>query len=237
MKIIFIGDAHLSGLDDANMAPLCSFIDSLWPINTLVIMGDLFDVWTGTNKATLREYAPLLKSLRVLKCKGTKIVYLEGNHDFSLGKFFTGDLLAEVYPEEHTMEIDGKRLYLSHGDTVHMKAGDKLWRLFLRSPLFTLLSKLLGSNNVWRIAKKLSSKSRYYGAKKDVESAIRAFAEKKLASEGYDGVIFGHSHVGGIHKEAAGSGTGFYANPGGWVNEKSYLIYEDGEFRMEIFNG
>ena len=63
MKIVFIGDAHIKGLSDPEMPALCAFIDSLWPINTLVIMGDLFDVWTGTNKVTLHEYGPLLQSL------------------------------------------------------------------------------------------------------------------------------------------------------------------------------
>ncbi len=236
MKIIFIGDAHINGLGDPGMAPLCSFIDSLWPINTLVIMGDLFDVWTGTNKVTMHEYGPLLQRLRVLKCKGTRIIYLEGNHDFSMGHFFTGDLMADVYPENHTLEIDGKKLYLSHGDTVRMSASDKLWRAFLRSALFTIISKLLGPRKVWQIAKKLSNKSRYYGAKKEVESAIKEFATKKLM-DGYDGVVFGHSHVGGVLEEATGPGTGFYANPGGWVNERSYLIYEEGKLRMEKFDG
>ncbi len=236
MKTIFIGDAHIKGLDDPGMAPLCSFIDSLWPVNTLVIMGDLFDVWTGTNDVTMNEYGPLLQRLRVLKCKGTKIIYIEGNHDFSMGHFFTGDLMADVYPESHTMNIDGKKIYLSHGDTVLMSAGEKLWRAFLRSPLFTILSKLLGPKMVWKTARKLSHKSRNYGAKKEVESALNEFAAKKLA-EGYDGVIFGHSHVGGIHDEAAGPGTGFYANPGGWINEKSYLVYDNSELRMEKLSG
>ncbi len=240
MKTIFIADAHIKGLKDPEMIILSTFLDDLEEVETLVILGDLFDFWTGSNSVVLSEYKPLIKSLMDLHSHGTDIIYIEGNHDFSMGEFFTETLGASVHPNSAGLMLDGKRVYLSHGDTVNMNAGYWLWRSFLRSSLFKFLTSIIPPETVWNIAKDLSKKSRsrdYGSGKPAIERNLKRFAELQIA-KGFDVCILAHSHVGGVHDHLPtkeNKYTGIYANPGGWINEKSYLVYEDGEFRTEVY--
>jgi UDP-2,3-diacylglucosamine hydrolase len=82
MKIIFIADCHLKGLGDPNQEALCAFLDGLFKIDKLVILGDFFDFWVGLNNVVYTEYKPVLKSLFALSESGVEIIYIEGNHDF-----------------------------------------------------------------------------------------------------------------------------------------------------------
>ncbi|MBI5587210.1 MAG: UDP-2,3-diacylglucosamine diphosphatase [Deltaproteobacteria bacterium] len=236
MKIVFIADAHLKGLDDPNQKKFVDFLDSLCGADKLVVLGDLFDFWTGYNRVVEMNYRPALEALLRLKRRGVDIVYIEGNHDFSMGSFFTDTLKALVCPDSHILELNGKRYYLSHGDTIGMTFGYRLWRGFLRSPLFGVTARLVTPRGVWKAALYLSNRSRdrhnrgssRYNA---TENSIREFAAKKL-SEGVDGVITGHSHSPGVHNLKGG----VYANPGSLIDGE-YLVWEDGAFKVERGGG
>ncbi|MBI5468174.1 MAG: UDP-2,3-diacylglucosamine diphosphatase [Deltaproteobacteria bacterium] len=232
MKIVFIADAHLKGLDDPNQKTIVEFLDSLRAIDKLVVLGDLFDFWTGYNRVVERNYRPTLDALVRLKKRGASIVYIEGNHDFSMGRFFTDTLKAEVCPDSAVLDLNGKKYYLSHGDTVRMTAGYRLWRSFLRSPLFAVTAAVVRPAGVWKVALYLSERSRGHHNREAsrhnaTEKSLREFAAKKI-SEGVDGVIMGHSHSSGVHSLSGG----VYANPGSLIDGE-YLVWEDGRFRVE----
>ncbi len=233
MKIVFVADAHLKGADDPNQVELCRFLDGLRGVDILVVLGDLFEFWTGLNEVVYYRYLPVLKSLMELKEQGTRIIYIEGNHDFSIGAFFTDLLGAEVYPESFYLRVDGRVFFLSHGDTVNKTFTYSLWRAFLRSGVFSVLTALLPPHVVWKIALFLSKRSRAYNQKGFyVERLLRGFARKKIGN-GVDGVILAHSHIPGIHAE----GNGIYANPGSWAGDRTFLVCEKGEFRLERYQG
>jgi UDP-2,3-diacylglucosamine hydrolase len=235
MKIVFIADAHIKGLDDPNQKSLAQFIDGLGNVDTLVILGDLFDFWTGFGNAVYCHYIPLLNSLIRLRRAGTNIIYVEGNHDFSMGDFFTGVLGAKVIPYYEVTDFDGKKFYLSHGDSVDGGLGHALWSRFLRSFVLKIMARIAGPSAVWNIAGRLSINSRKYNKPfEKVDAKLRVFAKQKI-SNGCFAVILGHSHLAGTHKEEADGKKGFYINPGSWMNNCSYAIYENGKFSIENY--
>lgn len=235
MKIIFIADAHLKGIDDPASERLAGFLDGLAAFDTLVILGDLFDIWCGFNKVVYYQYLPVLNSLKRLKASGTKIIYIEGNHDFSMKGFFENELGAEVHAESLEMEADGRHMYLAHGDTVSMNTRYSLWRGFLRSRAFGVLTWALPAALVWRIASMLSRRSRTrLGPSSTIEARQKEFATRKVAS-GIDAVVMGHSHVAGVHDIHGGGVRGIYANPGAWT-DGSYLLCSNGEFHVEKYD-
>lgn len=239
MKTIFIADAHLKGPKDPNQQAIIEFIGGLNDIGTLVILGDFFDFWIGENSFIFRRYLPVLDSLLRLKSRGTKIIYLEGNHDFSVGGFFTVGLGASVHRDTCDFIDGGKRMLLSHGDIVSMTFGYKLWRAFIRSLFFRGFTRALSAispKTVWRIGGYLSRRSRAYDADnnergKRIEGALKTYARERIA-EGYDCVVLAHSHVGGIHVESVDDRSGIYANPGSWLAGMNYLVYENGKFTL-----
>ena len=122
MKTVFISDTHLYGLADKNQQTLVDLLDRIKEdTNLLIILGDLFDFYVGDNKKAREEYRPLLDKLLEIKEKGIGIKYLEGNHDFFLGSFFSRDIEVEIYPDFLEMELERKRIYLAHGDLVNSR--------------------------------------------------------------------------------------------------------------------
>ncbi|MEE9613632.1 MAG: UDP-2,3-diacylglucosamine diphosphatase [Thermodesulfobacteriota bacterium] len=234
MKAVFIADSHIKGLDDPNQSSLCRFLDTVEPPDMLVIVGDLFDAWTGFNHAVFYRYFPLLMSLSRLRERGTEIVYVEGNHDFTMGEFFTGFLGAKVYPDTCELDLDGKRVLVAHGDTAEKDIWYTLWRgclrLFIRAISFS-------PSLVWNIGGWISRKTRTYSPDRAaaIEGRQRAFARRRIRG-GLDGVILAHSHKQAFHREETEGKEGFYANPGAWTaGSMDYLVYEDGEFRLERY--
>jgi UDP-2,3-diacylglucosamine hydrolase len=237
MKIVFLADSHLKGLDDPNQKILCSFLDGLFKVDKLVILGDFFDMWTGLNKVVYKEYKPVLQSLFALSESGVEIIYLEGNHDFNMGPYFTETLKAKVYPESCGLMLGERKVYLTHGDAIMMNFGYSLLRGFLRGPIFKVLNRVLPPHLIWDTGNLMSQGSRGYSNEKTAritEKKQKIYA-KKMIADGFDGVMMGHSHAGGVHHGIAEGLEGFYANPGGWVNDQSFLLYEDGELSLKNY--
>lgn len=228
MKTVFVADSHLKGLDDPCQASVVGFIDGLSGIDTFIILGDFFENWPGENRVALEQYQPVLSSLVRLKERGVKLVYVEGNHDFHIGRFFTQTLGAEVRTEVYEAAIDGRRIYAAHGDTISMTLSYRLWRWFLRSSVAGFIIRAMGPERAWRLGLEMSSGSRRYSNNgKEVDAAIMRFAKAKIDA-GIDAVVSAHSHQSGVHK----IGNGVYANPGSLRDAMNHLILEDGVFRI-----
>lgn len=238
MKLIILADAHLKGLDDPNQKGLVEFLDSLAGIDTLVLLGDIFDFWTGCFKGYVYpQYMPVLESLVRLRSRGINIIYLEGNHDFSMGAFFENNLGARVYPDFFEGDIDGVRMHLAHGDAIAGGFVHTFWRWFLRTGLLGFIARAAGPRFVWDVAMGMSTKSRTYSrGYEKIEAKLKAFAQAKF-NAGVGAVILGHSHVAGVHTEVIDGRTVVYANPGSWASDRSYLFYEGGKFEVKKHGG
>ncbi|MBI5682232.1 MAG: UDP-2,3-diacylglucosamine diphosphatase, partial [Deltaproteobacteria bacterium] len=173
MKAVFISDAHLKNLSDNNYKTLLNFLDNLKNTNLLVILGDMFDFFSGYNKIAHKHHKPVLDRLLNLKDSGTKIIYLEGNHDFFMGRFFTETLEADVYSDNAEITLDGKKIFMAHGDMINKKDyGYRALRVFLRSWFIRLVFNILPSVVVWRIANYMSKSSRQYLGKGFYDEAL-----------------------------------------------------------------
>ncbi len=235
MRAIFIADAHLKGLNDPNQKHLCAFLENLKDIDKVFILGDLFEFWTGYNKTLEYNYSPVLVQFKRLKELSTDIIYVEGNHDFSVGPFFKDILGGAVYPDSADIILDGKRFFLAHGDIVEHSVSYKIWRRLLRSSITGLIIKMISHAFIWNVALCLSRTSRKNDKMDDrLDKLQKNFAKEKIA-QGFDIVIFAHSHVSEVSEIAANGKNGVYANPGDWVGEFSYLVYEDGNIRLERY--
>jgi UDP-2,3-diacylglucosamine hydrolase len=235
MKAIFIADAHLKGLNDPNQKYLCTFLENLKDIDKVFILGDLFEFWTGYNKTLEYNYSPVLTQFKRLKELSTDIIYVEGNHDFSVGPFFKDILGGAVYPDSADITLNGKRFFIAHGDIVEHSVSYKIWRRFLRSSITSLIIKIISHAFIWKIALWLAKTSRKnHRAGDTLDKRQKNFAKKKIMQD-FDVVILAHSHVSGISQITANGKNGVYANPGDWVGEFSYLVYEDGNIRLERY--
>ena len=233
MRTIFLADAHLHHPDDANYRLLLRFIQSLQgTADTLCILGDLFDFRVGLPALAFDEQEPLLVALEQLHAAGTRLIWLEGNHDFQLGVDLAKRLGAEIYPGPVQLELQGKLVSLCHGDLIN--EADWRYRLLyrtLRSRVTLQIGRMLPASAVQGLRSKLqrSSKGRYHKDRKrwDYSSMIRSHAAS-IRAEGAQALVLGHFHQPFIDQQ-----DGFtLVSLGDWISHYSYAELLDGSFRL-----
>ena len=102
--IYFISDIHLGGQpeeqEQVKKEALYGFLEKIKNEKaTLVILGDLFDLWYEYKHAIPKEHAEAVGKLFQLKEAGVEVYFILGNHDFWIGDFFAKDLRFHVFPD------------------------------------------------------------------------------------------------------------------------------------------
>jgi UDP-2,3-diacylglucosamine pyrophosphatase LpxH len=168
--------------------------------------------------------------------KGTKVIYIPGNHDEAL-RDYTGNHFGGVHVASEMIHTtaDGRRFLVLHGDEFdgvvrHAKwlaiMGDWAYNLMLAANVwFNIIRRRLGFG-YWSLSAYLKGKVK--NAVKYVDKFEHAVAEEARRRD-VDGVICGHIHKAEI-REMEGV---IYCNDGDWVESCTALV-EHHSGRMEI---
>jgi UDP-2,3-diacylglucosamine hydrolase len=259
MRAIFLSDAHLRKDSAENYRLLLQFFHGLQqeirvqakeggespatpasvlrPINALYLMGDFFDFWFGKGDRYYPGFDSIIRSLQEMKALGVQIHVFEGNHDFFLDDFFAKRLGFRVYQDDASIDLDGRRIYVAHGDLVdRTNRGYLLLRKILRSRLVYFLQNILPSRLLWWIALVFSDTSKAMWAQtgKRLTDKMCRFALEACA-EGYDGVILGHSHQPLVWEFSVKEERKVLVTLGDWLAYRSYLDYTDGRFSLKYY--
>jgi UDP-2,3-diacylglucosamine hydrolase len=237
---VFIADAHLREWDLDGQARVNRFLSrEKKNLETLVILGDLFEFWFDFGSSAFEGYRPIFDKLEELAQAGIQIVYVEGNHEFGLGSYFRNTLKAKIYPRCSVARLEGKRIYMAHGDLINRK--DMFYRIFrflLKNPLTYCAARTAGPVRTKKVASFLSGISRgrgYRGRVKEIEPRFQQFAIEK-AREGFDIVILAHNHLPNSCLLEVDGKEAHYFNVGDWIDHYSYLRYHPGQgFGIEYF--
>ncbi|MDX2479738.1 MAG: UDP-2,3-diacylglucosamine diphosphatase [Desulfuromusa sp.] len=159
MRAIFLSDAHLRHPQDNNYQLLLDFLNQQKDLDALFLLGDIFEFWLGYKHLVFTVYIPLLEKLHQLSKSGTKLYFVEGNHDFNLGPYFTETLNCTVIPDQQLINWDGQKIMLSHGDLLNPDRNYQRLRSLWRSWPIKFLSKVIHPDIVWSFAIWLSNKS------------------------------------------------------------------------------
>lgn len=233
MKDIFLADAHLLDPADNNYQRLLTFLrQQRGTIRNLVMLGDIFEFWVGYRHTVFAPFVPLLEELRLQRESGTELIFVEGNHDFHLGPYFSEILECRILPDGGTLELDGKRIFIAHGDQVNPDdRGYRLLRSALRCRLSRLLLALAPPDWAWRVsrwASRLSSRRKKSRVCYLPEELLLNFAQERFA-EGYDAVLIGHFHIPLYRK----LDEKLLVCLGDWIEQDSYAVFENGAFALK----
>lgn len=252
MRAVFISDAHLKDPGDAGHRRLSHFFDQLCGsaqgicetesaqspiVDHLIIAGDFFDFWFAKGGAIHPGFRPIVDRIAALSRSGVRISLCEGNHDFWLDGYFTGSLGITVYPEWADFEFDGRRILVSHGDTIDRTNRRYLaLRRFLRSPFAFHLQRIAPLALLWRAARLSSAMSKEMSDVSQIRltEIMYRFAKDKFA-EGYDAVVLGHCHKPCLREEMYEGRQKTFATLGDWITQDSYLLYDSGRFTLRRF--
>ncbi|RQW78278.1 MAG: UDP-2,3-diacylglucosamine diphosphatase [Geobacter sp.] len=242
MRKVFIADAHLRNATDPNYRRLLSFLAEMQGnTETLFILGDLFEFWIGYRQVPFTQYYPVLDQLRQLVESGTELIYFEGNHDFHMGPFFKETLKAQIHRSAATLELDGKRVYLCHGDQINRgDIGYRVLRFLLHNSLSAALVPVIPVNLVTKVAERMGRTSRKghqrHRLKWDYMAILREFAAARF-NEGHDALITGHFHLPLLEKESSNGADRTLLSLGDWITHFSYGEWEDGQLTLKTYAG
>jgi UDP-2,3-diacylglucosamine pyrophosphatase LpxH len=236
-RTVWISDTHL-GTSGCNAELLHDFLQSIKP-ETLYLVGDIIDGW----RLKRGWYWPARHNdivRRVLKLanKGTRVVYIPGNHDEAardyVGLAFGG---VEVMAEAIHTTVDGRQFLVLHGDEFDGVVLYARWLAFLGDIGYTLLLRL----NVWFNALRRQFGLPYWSLsayiKHRVKNAVAFISQyEQVVAEaarqrGVDGVVCGHIHCAEI-RDFDGI---LYMNDGDWVESCTALV-EHFDGRIEIID-
>ena len=133
--IFFISDLHI-GLHDEKIEQLkMDNIERLFAIikaegRSLYMLGDIFDYWMEFRHLIPKGFTRFLCLLSDLVRHNIEIVYVAGNHDFNLGRYFDDELGIKTLYGTNELLYDGHKFIFAHGDG--LGPGDIGYKLFAR---------------------------------------------------------------------------------------------------------
>jgi UDP-2,3-diacylglucosamine hydrolase len=244
MALIAISDLHISGATDPLYGSLLQLIrNRVRSGDTLVLAGDVFDLFVGNKEIFRERYAEFVTALREAGSRGVKIHYIEGNHDFLLKQVFAEVPNFHLSTSEIEFDLEGKRFFFSHGDTAdRTDYGYRLLRLFFRSPVMRTFVQLAPGPWIDWIGQHSSRKSSHAKPRlptglpvdqfERLRKVYRNYAAERI-SQGYDFVVMGHCHDLDEMMFRVGERQGQYINIGYPRVHGSYVSWTEGEDRLQ----
>ncbi len=225
-SVYFFSDMHVAGSDQRTERLLDLLNDLEGRASAIYFVGDSFDFWLGYRSVIFSAYFPFLRCVARLIESGVEVTFLSGNHDPGLGSFLI-DLGAQVYNRPQSVELQGRRIYLDHGDTVDPRGLLRRGICKLaRAPLLMAIARWLHPDVAWSLTRWYARKEHRYGSPLP-EGLLSEYFPRRIA-DGHDTVIIGHYHRAVRHSDSAGQ---FFAL-GDWVKQFTYLRLEEGEFSL-----
>jgi UDP-2,3-diacylglucosamine pyrophosphatase LpxH len=236
---LFVSDIHL-GTKQCQVEYLLKFIHEN-TFDNVFLIGDIIDIQAMSHKwYWAKEHNTFIQKILRMSRKGSHITLIPGNHDNILRQwieeitpFFFGDI---VIVKEHVYQtVKGKKLLLIHGDEFDGAIRSMGWIYFLGDRAYDIA---LGLNTFYNWFRRLFgmqywSLSAYLKSKvKGAIAVVNNFEElvtRKCLVEGYEGVIYGHTHTPSIKTIK----TKLIMNDGDVVESVTCLVEtEEGKFQL-----
>ena len=233
-RAAWISDVHL-GTRGSNAAAFLAFLKEN-EFETLYIVGDLIDIWSLRRGIYWpQEHNDVIQKILRKARKGTRIIYIPGNHD----EFLSSHLGAygAITIQKHALHLtaDGRRILIMHGHELDTVVQNIKWLAFLGdvgyqfllalNPLVNGVRRLFGFG-YWSLSKAVKKRV------KDAVSFIGAYEDAIVRYAGkfhVEGVLCGHIHSPIVRQIGATT----YYNCGDWVENCSALVeHDDGQIEL-----
>ena len=230
IDIAVISDIHL-GTFGCHATELVNYLKSISP-DTLILNGDIIDGWQFTKRYFPASHIQVIKEIISLLSKGTRVIYITGNHDEMLRRYSDFNIGNFKLTDKMVMELNGKMIWIFHGDVFDSTTkGSAKMLAKLGGAGYNLLIVL---NSIINIVLKLMGREKMSFSKKvknSVKKAVKWISDfeqtaAELAIEKkYDYVICGHLHQPQQRIIETKNGKVTYLNSGDWVENLTALEY------------
>lgn len=236
VDIVVLSDIHL-GTYGCHATELLRYLKSIKP-RTVILNGDIIDIWQFSKRYWPATHMMVVKHIVGLIAKDVPVYFIPGNHDEMLRRFKGFHLGSLKITNKLSLKIDGKRVWVFHGDVFDVVMQNSKWlaklgaigydTLILINRFVNFISQKMGRGKL-SFSKKI---------KNTVKSAVKFINDFEstvcdIAAENrYDYVICGHIHHPEIKKITTGHGDVTYMNSGDWIENLTSLEYTDGQWSV-----
>ncbi len=241
IEIAVISDIHL-GTYGCHAKELVQYLKSIDP-KILILNGDIIDIWQFNKRYFPVHHMEVIKEIMKFLSRGTRVIYITGNHDEALRRFsdlFLGNLQLT---DKVVMEINGEMTWIFHGDVfdattkggakILAKLGGHGYDLLIYINSFINWSlKLMGKE-------KMSFSKKVKNSVKKAVSWIGDFeqtAAELAIAKNYKYVICGHIHQPQHRTITTENGSVTYLNSGDWIENLTSLEYYEGGWKIYQYN-
>lgn len=229
LDICVISDAHL-GTYGCYADELLTYLSSI-DTKTLILNGDMIDIWQFKTSYFPPSHLNVVKKILSMASQGTKVYYIQGNHDDIKARFAGMDLGMITFCKKLVLDLNGKKTWFFHGDIFDVPFLPVKWLAKLGTLGFDMVLSLNKTVN-WFLKKRKKEKfSLSDKIRKDANDSVRYIEdfERKvvdLALEGnFDTVVCGHIHKPKKQLIEREHGNLLYLNSGDWVEHMTAMEY------------
>ncbi len=237
LDVVVLSDIHL-GTYGCHAKELVHYLKSISP-QLLILNGDVIDGWQFSKSYFPTAHMQVIKEILDLLSRGTRIVYITGNHDEMLRRYSDLSLGNFQLTDKLVIEMNGEKTWIFHGDVFDATTKGSA----------KIIAKLGGVGYDWlilanrfinwfltRVGQPKMSLSKQ--VKNGVKKAVRWIADfEQTAAElaidkGYDYVICGHIHQPQQRVIKTNTGQVTYLNSGDWIENLTALEYNNKEWKI-----
>ena len=239
VNVVVMSDLHL-GTYGCHATEILQYLKSIEP-QILILNGDIIDGWQFSKRYFPTSHLQVIKEIINLISKGTRVIYITGNHDEMLRRYSDVEMGNFKLTDKVVMEIDGKMTWIFHGDVFDATTKGSAKMLAKLGgygyDLLILLNRFI--NYFLRLAgkEKMSLSKKVKASVKQAVSWIGNFeqtAAELAISKKYDYVICGHIHQPQVRTVETEEGKVVYMNSGDWVenltalecNQHEWTVYQ-----------
>lgn len=230
--MVVASDIHMISADDFKGRKLRSAIEIMkkGEVEYFVLLGDIFDFCLGHHPYFQKRFAPIGRALESLVESGTKVIYIEGNHEFRIDGLPWKGVEFITEGEAHNIQLSsGHTFQMAHGDLIYSHNRYRKFRKFVKSRPITGLVRWIPGVLMNRIATGSAQISRAQDVYRKVNHhAILSEANRWLSKGPSSYGLFGHFHVPYAEPRTDGQPGGLYSVKC-W-DEPNFLVFKDQNF-------
>jgi UDP-2,3-diacylglucosamine hydrolase len=233
--LVVASDIHLRHLGDERGRLLLDVLARVGRVEYLVLNGDICDFCNGDSRYFRSKFAALGAALSDVAKSGTKVLFIEGNHEFNMSEI-GWDGVEIVTERDRVVTLStGERIKFSHGDLIKDDPWYRAFRGLVKSRFARYGSRLIPGRWLDAYSLKHASVSRAQDKYRKLDHAkILAAFNRWLGDGSYDHGIIGHFHV--PYAEKRETHDGLMLSVDSW-DLPNLLVYRGARFQRVFLRG
>ncbi len=243
-KIYFASDQHFGAPNlresQSREKVFLQWIESIEDdMDTLFLLGDLFDFWFEYDKVIPKGFVRILGKLASLKDKGVTVHFFIGNHDLWMKDYFEKELQIPVYHTPQEFTLNGKTFLIGHGDGLGPgDNGYKRLKKIFTNPIAKWLFKWLHPDIGMRLGEYFSLKNKLISGEDNFnflgeeKEWLVQYCKEQLTKKHYDFFVFGHRH---LPINFPLNSTSTYINTGDWLHHFTYAVFDGNTMEVKTY--